>query len=78
MSLWFCSRVFWGQWHGFSDPKPERALKVRLGFMLFCGLDLHSSVPRETTHCQFRKALVKQVFTMIFLRRSAVKSRTTG
>lgn len=48
-----------GQWHGLSDPKLERALKVRLDFMLFCGLDLHKPVPDETTHCRFRNALVK-------------------
>ena len=48
-----------GQWHGLSDPKLERALKVRLDFMLFCGLDLHATVPDETTHCRFRNALVK-------------------
>jgi IS5 family transposase len=48
-----------GQWHGLSDPKLERALKVRLDFMVFCGLDLHASVPDETTHCRFRNALVK-------------------
>ncbi len=48
-----------GQWHGLSDPKLERALKVRLDFMIFCGLDLHGCVPDETTHCRFRNALVK-------------------
>lgn len=48
-----------GQWHGLSDPKLERALKVRLDFMIFCGLDLHAPVPDETTHCRFRGALVK-------------------
>lgn len=48
-----------GQWHGLSDPKLERALKVRLDFMLFCGLDLHKPVPDETTHCRFRNALVR-------------------
>ncbi len=48
-----------GQWHGLSDPKLERALKVRLDFMLFCGLELHGSVPDETTHCRFRNALVE-------------------
>ncbi len=47
-----------GQWHGLSDPKLERALRVRLDFMVFCGLDLHSTVPDETTHCRFRNALV--------------------
>ncbi len=48
-----------GQWHGLSDPKLERALTVRLDFMLFCGLDLHAPVPDETTHCRFRNALVR-------------------
>ena len=40
-----------GQWHGLSDPKLERALKVRL--------DLHAPVPDETTHCRFRNTLVQ-------------------
>jgi len=48
-----------GQWHGLSDPKLERALRVRLDFMVFCGLDLHTPVPDETTHCRFRNALVE-------------------
>jgi IS5 family transposase len=48
-----------GQWHGLSDPKLGRALKVRLDFMPFCGLDLHAPVPDETTHCRFRNALVE-------------------
>ena len=48
-----------GQWHGLSDPKLEESLKVRLDFMLFAGLDLHGSVPDETTHCRFRNALVE-------------------
>ena len=48
-----------GQWHGLSDPEPERALMVRLDFMIFCGLELHAPVPDETTHCRFRNALVK-------------------
>jgi IS5 family transposase len=48
-----------GQWHGLSDPKLERALKVRLDFMILCGLDLHAPMPDETTHCRFRNALVR-------------------
>ena len=32
-----------GQWHGLSDPKLERALKVRLDFMIFCGLNFARS-----------------------------------
>ena len=51
-----------GQWHGLSDPKLERALKVRLDFMIFCGRDLHAAVADKTTHCRFRNALVKGVF----------------
>lgn len=47
------------QWHGLSAPKLERALKVRVDFMIFCGLDLHAPVPDETTHCRFRNALVR-------------------
>jgi IS5 family transposase len=47
------------QWHGLSDPKQERALKVRLDCMIFCGLDLHPPVPDETTHCRFRNAFVR-------------------
>ncbi len=41
------------QWHGLSEAKPERALRVLWNFMLFCGLDLHAPVPDETTHCSF-------------------------
>jgi len=48
-----------GQWHGLSDPKLERALKVRLDFIVFCGLGLHAPVPDETTRCRFRNALLK-------------------
>ena len=40
-----------GQWHGLSDAKLERALNVRLDFMVFCGLDLHGAVPDHSTLC---------------------------
>ena len=51
------------QWHNLSDPKLEECLQVRIDFMLFTGpdllgLDLQGSVPDDTTHCRFRKALV--------------------
>ena len=36
-------RLLLGQWHGLSGPSLERSLRVRLDFMLFCGLDLHSN-----------------------------------
>ena len=53
-----------GQWHGLSDPQLEESLKIRLDFMLFAGLDLHSKIPDETTHCRFRNLLVaKGLFT---------------
>ena len=42
-----------------SDPKLEESLQVWFDFMLFAGLDLHCTVPDETTHCRFRNALVK-------------------
>ena len=48
-----------GQWHNLSDPKLEESLRVRFDFMLFAGLELHGTVPDETTHCRFRNALVK-------------------
>ncbi len=48
-----------GQWHGLSDPKLECALKVRLDFMIFCGLDLNTPVPDETTPWRFPNSLVK-------------------
>jgi len=49
-----------GQWHNLSDPKLEECLRVRFHFMLFTGLDLQGLIGSdETTHCRFRKALVK-------------------
>lgn len=51
--------ILLGQWHSLSDAKLEEALRVRLDFMLFCGLDLHASTPDETTLCRFRNRLVK-------------------
>ena len=43
-----------GQWHSLSDRELERALTVRLDFMLFCGLSLIERSPGHTTICQFR------------------------
>ena len=48
-----------GQWHNLSDPKLEQGLRVRIDFRLVTGLDLQGSGSEETTHCRFRKALVK-------------------
>jgi IS5 family transposase len=44
-------------WHSLSDPGLEEALKVRLDFMMFTGLD--QGVPDETTFCKFRNTLVR-------------------
>ena len=44
---------------GFTDPKLEESLRVRLDFRLFAGLDLHCSVPDGATHCRFLNARVK-------------------
>ena len=43
-----------GQWHGLSDRKPERALKVRFDFMVFAGLDF-------TVLCQMRRPIAGSV-----------------
>ena len=67
----------WGQ-DTISDPELERALKVRLDFMIFCGLSLHAAVPDEKTHCRFRNALVKGGVTASFWPKSAARSKTTG
>jgi IS5 family transposase len=48
-----------GQCHNLSDPKLEECLRVRFDFMQFAGPNLYGSLPDETTHCQFRNALVK-------------------
>ena len=53
-------------------------MKVRLDFMLFCGLELHSDVPDETTHCRFRTALVKGGFTTTCWLKFAASLRITG
>ena len=79
MIRWFCSNArLIGQWHGLSDPKLERALKVRLDFLIFCRLDLHGSVPDETPHCRFRNALVKGEFTMHSWSSYVARLRRTG
>ena len=48
-----------GQWHGVSDEKLEKALKVWLDFMIFCGPDLRTPVPDQSTHCRLRNDLVE-------------------
>ena len=51
--------VILGQWHSLSDAGLEDALRVRMDFILFCGLQ-HYDTPDETTLCRFRNALVQK------------------
>jgi transposase, IS5 family len=62
-----------GQWLNLFDPKLEQSLRVQFDFMLFAGLDLHGSVPDETTPCRFRNALIKADAYDARLPRSAVR-----
>lgn len=48
-----------GQWHHLSDLQLERALRVRLDFLVFCSFDLGAELPDYTTICRFRNRLVK-------------------
>jgi IS5 family transposase len=50
--------VLLGQWHNLSDSKLEEALRVRIDFMHFCGMDLSDEAPDETTLCRFRNRLI--------------------
>lgn len=47
-----------GQWHGLSDASLEDALRLRLDFMMFTGLE--DDVPDETTLCRFRNRLIDE------------------
>ncbi len=46
-----------GPWHSLSDRELERALTVRLDFMLFCGQSMIERSPDHTTICRFRRML---------------------
>ncbi|MDN5753826.1 MAG: transposase [Nitrosospira sp.] len=50
--------VLLGQWHSLSDSNLEEALRVRIDFMQFCGLDVSDALPDETTLCRFRNRLI--------------------
>ena len=52
--------ILLGQWHSLSDPALEDALRVRLDFILFTGLESPEEVPDETTLCRFRNVLIKK------------------
>jgi len=46
-----------GQWHPLSDRELEHGLRVRLDFMLFCGLSV-GDISDPATICRFRNAPV--------------------
>ncbi|MBI3211664.1 MAG: transposase [Simkania negevensis] len=48
-SLAMFKALLLGQWHSLSDPALEEALRVRLDFMVFTGLENPEEVPDETT-----------------------------
>lgn len=52
--------ILLGQWHNLSDPALEEALRVRLDFIIFTGLESPEEVPDETTLCRFRNALIQK------------------
>lgn len=52
--------VLLGQWHDLSDREVEQALRVRLDFMVFCGLNLSSEVPDQNTVQLFRSRLISK------------------
>lgn len=45
------------RWFGLSYPKLERALRVRLDFLLFCGFAIGNKVPNASTLCRFNSRL---------------------
>lgn len=50
--------ILLGQWHSLSDPELEKALLVRIDFILFCDFD-DTELPDETTLCRYRNWIVK-------------------
>ena len=48
--------ILLGQWHSLSDPELEKALLVRIDFILFCDFD-DTEIPDETTLCRYRNWL---------------------
>ena len=47
------------RWYGLSYPKLERALRVRLDFLLFCGFDGNAQLPEGSTLSRFRSRLME-------------------
>lgn len=45
------------RWYGLSYPKLERALRVHLDFLLFCGFEIGSKMPDSCTLNRFKLKL---------------------
>ncbi|NKF24506.1 IS5 family transposase [Solimonas marina] len=57
-----------GQWHGLSDGELEKALAVRIDFLVFCGFDVGEALPDATTICRFRNRLADRCLDQKLLR----------
>jgi IS5 family transposase len=59
-----------GHWHNLSDPQLEQALKMRIDFMVFTGLEpTAGEMPDATTICRFRNRLGTAKLDQVLLRR---------
>ena len=59
------------RWFGLSYPKLERALRVRLDFLLFCGFVIGDKMPDASTLNRFNTRLVKVAHWLLCLRKSS-------
>jgi IS5 family transposase len=50
--------ILLGQWFNLSDAELQRALRLRLDFMVFTGFEPGARVPDESTLCRFRNRLI--------------------
>ena len=64
------------QWYGLSDPEAEEAVRDRLSFHKFLGLNFDDPVPDETTICRFRNKLkANRLYEELF---SAINAQLDG
>ena len=71
-------RLLIGQRHGLSDPKLERALKVRLDLMLFVGWSCTATCPMRRPIAAFVLRWSKAGFTTSCWLKFAASLRITG
>ena len=56
------------QWHSLSDHELEEALYVRIDFLIFCGFNVNTGIPDETTICRFRNKLAEKKLDKLLLK----------